>query len=221
MVIYHLRYIFRYSISKIYYNNNTIYYYCSDTHCGAKLKVVYDNDLNSKEIKEYNIIKFTITKEHTLNPEEHTYIFNKEIMEDLKYKSLIYIKRKMSNYNYLINIIKKECIINDFKGITGNELYEFINKKYGKITINANNIEHKFITNEIKKYKKKNNILDNENIDINHIINLKTICGKIASFYCYYTKKNKNLHEQLLTLCLKKREQYIYLYLFILRVQVK
>ena len=44
----------------------------------------------------------------------------------------------------MINILKKECILNDFKGITGIDLYEFIINKYGKIKFNANNIDHYF-----------------------------------------------------------------------------
>jgi hypothetical protein len=109
-------------------------------------------------------------------------------MENLKYKSVKIIKRKMTNYNYLINILKKECILNDFKGITGIELYEFIIKKYGNINIKVNNIELKFMTNEIRKYKEKNNLKDNEH---NKIINLKSIVIKLHLFIVIIQKKIK------------------------------
>ena len=55
----------------------------------------------------------------------------------------------------MINILKKEVILNYFKGITGIELYEFIIKKYGNINIKVNNIELNLWQMKLGNTKKK------------------------------------------------------------------
>ena len=85
--------LYKYALSKIY-NNQTIYYYCADTHCKARLKIIYEFQLTEKIIDKMPISKIELTAKHTLNKEEHNYIINREIKEDLISKSLNYIKKK-------------------------------------------------------------------------------------------------------------------------------
>ena len=54
------------------------------------------------------ISKIELTAKHSLNKEGHNYILNREIKEDLKSKSINYIKKKMKNFIYLFNVIKEE-----------------------------------------------------------------------------------------------------------------
>ena len=55
------------------------------------------------------------------------------------------------------------------------------------------------MTNEIRKYKGKNNIKDDEHIKLNKIINLKSIWLQL-NIFIIIIQKNKNLHEQLLNI---------------------
>jgi len=62
---------YKYSLSKVYNVNNSIYYICADTHCNGRLKIQYDFDLNSKKIEEFNIKEIKLTKLHNISYEDH------------------------------------------------------------------------------------------------------------------------------------------------------
>ena len=85
--------IYKYSLEKIYFNNNTIYYYCSDIYCSSRLKVKFDYNLKDKKLFDYKAIKYEITSSHSLDIEEHNYYIDIIVKEDLKYKPAIYIKK--------------------------------------------------------------------------------------------------------------------------------
>ena len=99
--------LYKYSLSKVY-NDQNIYYYCSDTLSKGRFKILYDFKLSSKLIDKININKIEITSNHTLDKEEHNYIINREIKYDIKNESISNIKNKMKNYKYLYKIIKEE-----------------------------------------------------------------------------------------------------------------
>lgn len=87
---------------------NTIYYICSDTACEGRIKVEYDNDIKKYKNDEFDIKNYKLTKNHTLELNEHNFYINYSIREDLENKPIFYIKNKMKNSDYLINIIKEE-----------------------------------------------------------------------------------------------------------------
>ena len=189
--------LYKYALSKIY-NNQTIYYYCADTHCKARLKIIYEFQLTEKIIDKMPISKIELTAKHTLNKEEHNYIINREIKEDLISKSLNYIKKKMKNYIYLFNVIKEEGLKNSIRDSNGSLLYNFITNKYGEINIDySSEFTNKYFNREIQNYKKLKNKDKLSEKDYKDIINVRHICSKINSYINNYYSKNKNLDEQL------------------------
>ena len=46
---------YQYSLSKIYYKLNTIYYYCSFTHGSGRIKVKFDFNLKENNIENFKI----------------------------------------------------------------------------------------------------------------------------------------------------------------------
>ena len=106
--------IYKFSLEKIYLNNNTIYYYCSDTHWSSRLKDKFDYNLKDEKSFDYKGIKYELTSPHTLDIEEHNYYVDKLVKDDLKYKPAIYIKKKMNNNSkYMYQVIKEESIKNE------------------------------------------------------------------------------------------------------------
>ena len=87
--------LYKYSLSKIYLPNNTIYYICADTHCGARIKIQYDFDLDNRKYTEYKIKNIELTKELDLEYESHNYYNNEKYKEDYKYLSLLNIKKNV------------------------------------------------------------------------------------------------------------------------------
>ena len=192
--------LYKYSLSKIY-NNKTIYYYCIDTHCLGRLKVLLNEDINLKNYIDLKINSYTLTAKHSLKIDEHNYFINKTVKEDIKNKPITYIKKKMNSYIYLYHAIKEEGIKNKLRDSNGKILYNFIYNKYGDININLNNInKDKLFKKEINNYKKSNNIQGNDEINYKTIISLKTICSKVNTYINYYYNKNKNLKDQLLSI---------------------
>ena len=121
------------------------------------MKIQYGFNLKDKKVQKYKVIIKKLTKKHNLEYEEHNYYINYNIKEDYENKPLIYIKKKMKNYNYLISLIKFEAIKNEIKDSNGEYLYDFINKKYNNLNIDYKNIKNlQLFKKEIKKYKIKN-----------------------------------------------------------------
>ena len=55
--------MYKYSLSKIY-NNKTVYFYCSDTHCLVRLKVLLNEDITLKNYIDLKINSYTLTAKH-------------------------------------------------------------------------------------------------------------------------------------------------------------
>lgn len=89
--------LYKYSLTKVYYPKNTIYYICSDTSCKGRIKVEYDNDINKNTNNECDVKNYTTTKNHSLEINEHNYYINYSIREDLEKMSIMHIKNKMQN----------------------------------------------------------------------------------------------------------------------------
>ena len=183
--------IYKYSLTKVYYPKNTIYYICSDTACEGRVKVEYDKDIKKYENVEFDIKNFKITKNHTLEINEHNYYINYSIREDLENKSIMYIKNKMKNIDYLINIIKEEGKKNKLFDSNGEVLYNYIINKYEDIQIDYKKIKvnNKFSKNEIIEYKVNSNLNKLEDNDLKKIITIKIICSKINRYLIYILKK--------------------------------
>ena len=179
--------IYKLSLEKIYLNNNTIYYYCSDTHCSTRLKVKFDYNLKDEKTFNYKSIKFELTAPHTHDIEEQNYYVDKLVKEDLKYKPAIYIKKKMyNNSKYMYQVIKEESINNKIYDSSGTALIKHIEDKFGNIKINYNDTYlNKIFKKEFDKYKLSNKKENFELNDLKNIININIICRK-NKFICKY-----------------------------------
>ena len=197
--------LYKYSLTKVYYPKNTIYYICSDTSCKGRIKVEYDNDINKNTNNECDVKNYTTTKNHSLEINEHNYYINYSIREDLEKMSIMHIKNKMQNIDYLINIIKEEGKKNKLLDSNGEILYNYIINKYNNIQIDYKKIKenNKFFKKEIMKYKENNNKIHLEQSDLKKIINVKLICSKINGYLVYYLNKNKDFKEQLLNISIE------------------
>lgn len=100
-----------------------------------------------------------------------------------------------------MNVIKHEGIINEIHDSNGTQIYNHINSKYGNIQINYNieDIE-KIYKKEIEKFKIKNNKENSTVEDYKEIINIRNICSKVNTYLNNYFSKNKNLHQQLISI---------------------
>ena len=192
--------LYKYALSKIYYNKNTIYYIYADTHCNGKLKIEFDFNLNDISIEDYKIKNLEITKEYDLEYKEHNYYVDHNIKDDLKYKPIVYII-KNAKYKLLIILLKEEAINNKIVDSTGEKLYSFISNKYENFELDCKKFEkHTYFKKEILKYKNDNNLDNLNKEDLKKIITLRTLCSKINSYINYYEKKNKKINEQLLSI---------------------
>ena len=87
-------------------------YYCADTSCSWRIKILYDLEAQDNEqvIKE---IKFR--KEHDKSYLDHSYCRLDIIKKDLKFKSKNTIKKKLVNYKYRHLVLKEIAYSNPTK----------------------------------------------------------------------------------------------------------
>ena len=111
--------IWKFSLSNLYINTSTAYYYCTDTNCTVKCtyNFYHNNDKSEYEILKENNSKIILTKEHNIPFEEHEYNINKRVIEDINNKPLNEIKEKLKNYKYRLSLLKYIAINNDEIGL--------------------------------------------------------------------------------------------------------
>ena len=134
--------------------------------------------MKEKNISEYNNDTngtFTLTKEHNLTYEEHNYNRIDIIKKDINELPINRIKKKLENYYYLYDFIKAYTILNSENNYTMISLQKEIEAKYGKLNINFNTIKKDDIDKKINSYKKKHNIKDDQNIEIEKLYNINNI----------------------------------------------
>ena len=108
--------IWRYSKLAFNNNQNTAYYYCSDTKRKGRGYIRYSkNKIFQNEININTKENFIITKSHNIDYENHNYIKYKIILEDIKTKSYNTIKNKLKNYEYLTTFLKGYPILHNEK----------------------------------------------------------------------------------------------------------
>ena len=175
-------------------------YYCSDTHCDARISVSLDTDntyLNNSIITCKNII---IIKKHSLSYSNHNYVRKKEIKFDIENLGKISLIKKCKEYKYLVNFIKEIAIKNPDLCYKNNALEDYINSNYNGIKLDYNTIDKEIITIKKNLYLKKHKKINNENVDeieIKNIINISNICKSISSNIKKYFSRNRNIHNLL------------------------
>ena len=91
----------KFSLSKYNKNNNTGYYYCSDTSCNGKAINIFSRDKNKDIIKNIKNDEFKLEKNHSLDYEEHSYTIKDIIVKDYQTINNFELKNKFKNYKYL------------------------------------------------------------------------------------------------------------------------
>ena len=178
-------------------------YYCSDTHCSARISVSLDTDktyLNNSIITCKNI---NIIKKHSLSYKNHNYARIKEIKSDIENLGKISLIRKCKEYNYFVNFIKEIAIKNAYLCYKSKALEDYINSNYNGIKIDYNTIDKEIIASKKMLYEKKhkNNNKDNQDkIKIENIINISTICNSVSSYIKKYFSRNRNIHNLLINI---------------------
>lgn len=203
--------IYLYSLSKYNMKTNIIYYYCTDTHCEARVKLFLENDEENKNINISKCNNITIIKEHSIPYIYHNYARNIEIKHDIELLGVTSLVKKCKDYNYLINFIKEIAIKNEALCYHNKYLENYINDNYPNIKLDYKTIDKKIIENKINRYKLNNKINEYTNIDIKYVINLNTICSAISVNIKKFNKRNKTLHEQILNMKYKDNNITVYL----------
>ena len=203
--------IYLYSLSKYNKKINLIYYYCSDTHCEARVKLSLENDEENKNICISKCNNITIIKEHSIPYIYHNYARNIEIKHDIEILGVTSLVKKCKDYNYLINFIKEIAIKNETLCYHNKYLENYINENYQNIKLDYTTIDKKIIENKINRYKLNNKIKEDTHIDIKDVINLNTICSAISINIRKYNKRNKSLHEKIINMDYKDNPITVFL----------
>ena len=189
----------KYSIKFFDESKTTVYYNCIDSKCQAT--GIYN--LNDKNIINHNNNTngiFNLTKEHNLTFNEHNYNKIDSIKKDIEELPLSRIKKKLENYYYLYDFIKAYAILNSENNFTMISLQKEIESKYGKLNINFDTIKKDDINKKTKLYKKKHNIGDEQNIDMEKIYNINNIIRSAYNSIRILKEFKNNFNENIMNL---------------------
>ena len=206
LIIKDNKYTWKYSLSSYYENNKTAYYKCSDSNCSARAS--YDlNDINNKEIniiqnkKEINQngenLNISITKPHSLKYENHSYIKYEIIKKDIKNLSKNQIIKKLKDFEYLSNFLKVYAITKIDICNSYTKLKTLFEQEYCKLEINYETIPEDTKNRIITKYKIKNNISEETEVDIKNILDTKYILLSAFVYLNNYKEFNTDFSNNL------------------------
>ena len=83
-------------------------YNCTDTKCEGRANCKIDLLNENQENEKFLIKDFKITKKHTLNLQDHNYIINKIIKDDIKYNRYNdLIEERLKNYKLRLIYLKE------------------------------------------------------------------------------------------------------------------
>ena len=106
--------IFKYSLSKYNEKSHSGYYYCSDIKCNGKGTYLFNTEITSENEKELNKNEwFTLSKDNTLEYENHNYVINENTIKVIANYKKIDIKKKLTNIKYAQTFSKKYTIKNN------------------------------------------------------------------------------------------------------------
>ena len=187
----------KFSLSKYNKNNNTGYYYCSDTSCNGKAINIFSRDKNKDIIKNIKNDEFKLEKNHSLDYEEHSYTIKDIIVKDYQTINNFELKNKFKNYKYLKLFLRYYLEKNDDIGTSMIKFLYKLTKEFNEININYNLIPKDEEIKIINTFKKRKKIL-NKDIKIEDVINLQNLCVTAINNCKYKYNINSNFDEQLL-----------------------
>ena len=168
----------------------------SDSICGARLTAKYEI-INNKIIK---LLNYEIKKEHTIKNEEHNYNYNEQILNDLKYKGTIIIKRKCSNPIYFKRFLIVMCINENKFNLTAKQILVDFLSKYGNIKFKTDDISESYKAYIIKKYKLEIEVKELKDNIFNEHITPQIIANSVAAYIYNLNRRKCSLDEKLKSL---------------------
>ena len=144
--------IYQYHISNFYSKTNAANYYCADTGCPGRIKIIYDFKNNDND-KIMNEIIFR--KEHDKPYREHSFCRLDIVKSELSNLSKNEIIKKLSDYKYRHLILKEIAFSNPSKFSKARDLEEYFISEYGNIKIKYNKISSKDKEQILKNNKNK------------------------------------------------------------------
>ena len=212
---------FRFSLSKYVPETKTGYYKCYDSQCKGRGKIQFNHDailnLDLFNNKLEDNEKFILTKKHSKEYWNHSYKRKENILIDIKNNNFSY--EKLKDFSYLKTFLREYCIIN--KNLSLDNLFTKLISEYPNIEISLTLDEKNKLIQENRE--KNTNNSDHSEIDINEIINIKSLLKRFqlnTNRFCLSKNNIKNLimemkdnHEYKLTTKLKvefKRKNITY-----------
>ena len=191
----------KYSLSTYNGNSKSGYYYCSDTHCRGKGTCIfnmeniseYEKKINNKEI-------FNITKDHTISYENHNYIISLTLKNDFNNYNIDDLKKKLSNIKYIQNFLKLYVIKNNEIISSVAKLYNIFNDEFGEIKLNYNSLTNEEKNLLISRYKKRKKISEKDNVNLDEILNIKSIINGAYTYLRNYREYNREMFNNLINL---------------------
>ena len=177
----------KYSLSTYNENSKSGYYYCNDIHCRGKGTCIfnmeniseYEKKINNKEI-------FNITKDHTISYENHNYIISLTLKNDFNNYNIDDLKKKLSNIKYIQNFLKLYVIKNNEIISSVSKLYNIFNDEFGEIKLNYNSLTNEEKNLLISRYKKRKKISEKDNVNLDEILNIKSIINGAYTYLRNY-----------------------------------
>ena len=198
--------IWKYSISTYNKNSNTAYYYCNDTSCSGKGTYVLNNENKTEFEKKFNNNEFFyLTKDHSIDYEHHNYNINEKTIKDIYNYDINSIKIKLKDVKYLQVFIKKYAIKHNDRSTSASKLYNIFTEEFGNIKLDYSSISTEEKNKWLERYKKKKNLNDIENINIEDAINVKNFCVSGYIHLRNYREFDLEMHNNLINFKIDKK----------------
>lgn len=157
-----------------------------DTHCTGSGNIYIYFENNRIKLEDFNILNV-----HSLNYEEHNYIRDPSIKNDIQNLSKNQLKEKLKNYKYRFFYLKEIAISNINIGTNSKNLKQYFINEFWDLKYNFQLLTEEEKDKIILIYKKSKKLKESDIIDIKDIINLDNQCKKIAIFMQNKQYKNK------------------------------
>ena len=137
-----------------------------------------------------------ITKNHSIDYEEHSYQKYKQVILDLEQINKKDLILKLHNYNYLKTFLNAYAIKNNARCTSSIMLLNIFKEEYGDIEINYDNIDKQKQQEILNKYNNKKNKSNN----IQDIINLKNLTKTAYNYLRNYREFHHEMDNNLLNM---------------------
>lgn len=136
------------------------------------------------------MLNYEIKKTYIIKIEEHNYIYNNLILNDLKYNGSIIINKKCSNTIYFRQFLILMSINNNKYNLRDKQLLSLFKEKYGDIKFKIGGLSEEYKEYIIKKFNICNDIKYLNDKKFNEYITPELIAHS-AAMYLYNLNRKK------------------------------